>query len=73
MSFYVSLHSPPDFAPNFVPQWTARKGAAELYEACRRRGISLDEIEGCRYRRIGQIMRRIAAGDLAGALRQNAA
>jgi nucleoside-diphosphate-sugar epimerase len=59
--------------PSFVPQWTAHKGAAELYEAYRRRGISLEEIEGYRYRRIGQIKRRIAAGDLDGALRQYAA
>ena len=73
MSFYVSLHSPPDFAPNFVPQWTARKGASELYEAYRRQGISLEEIEGYRYRRIGQIKRRIAAGHLDGSLRRNAA
>src|SRR5262245_14456493 len=59
--------------PNFAPQWTARKGAAQLYEAYRDYGITLEEIEGYRYRRIGQIKRRIAAGDLDGALRQNAA
>ena len=72
MSFYVSLHSPPDFAPNFVPQWTARNGTSELYEAYRRRGIS-EETEGYRCRRIGKIKRRVAAGDLDGALRRNAA
>lgn len=58
--------------PNFVPQWTARKGAAELYEAYSDRGISLEEIEGYRYRRIGQIKRLLAAGDLDGALRWKA-
>jgi nucleoside-diphosphate-sugar epimerase len=59
--------------PNFAPQWTARKGAVELYEAYRDRGITLEEIEGYRYRRIGQIKRRLSAGELDGALRQKAA
>lgn len=54
--------------PNFVPQWTARKGAAQLYEAYKDRGISLEEIEGYRYRRIGQIKRLLAAGNLDSAL-----
>jgi dTDP-D-glucose 4,6-dehydratase len=54
--------------PNFAPQWTARKGAVELYEAFRDRAISLEEIEGYRYRRIGQIKRRLSAGELDGAL-----
>jgi len=55
--------------PNFVPQWTARKGAAQLFEAFKARGIALEEIEGFRYRRIGQIKRRLAAGELDDALR----
>jgi nucleoside-diphosphate-sugar epimerase len=59
--------------PNFVPQWTARRGAAQLYQAYRDRGISLEDIEGYRYRRIGQIKRRLGAGELDGALRQRAA
>jgi len=33
----------------------------------------LEEIEGYRYRRIGQIKRRLSAGDLDGALRRKAA
>ena len=59
--------------PNFVPKWTARKGAVELYDAYRRLGISLQEIEGYRYRRIGQIQRRLAAGEFDGALRKRVA
>lgn len=59
--------------PNFAPQWTARKGAGQLYEAYRDHGISLDEIEGYRYRRLGQIKRRLSAGDLDGSLRRKAA
>ena len=59
--------------PNFSPQWTARKGAAQLYKAYSDHGISLEEIEGHRYRRLGQIKRRLSAGDLDGMLRAKAA
>jgi nucleoside-diphosphate-sugar epimerase len=55
--------------PSFRPQWTARKGAAELYEAYKRRGISVEDIEGHRYRRIGEIKRLLSSGKLDGALR----
>jgi nucleoside-diphosphate-sugar epimerase len=43
--------------PGFEPQWTARDGARQLYDAFQSRGITLDEIEGWRFRRIGQIKR----------------
>jgi hypothetical protein len=59
--------------PNFTPKWTARKGAAQLYEAYRDRDISLEEIEGYLYRRLGQITRRLSAGDLDGMLHRRAA
>ena len=58
--------------PAFAPQWNARKGAAELYEAYRSRGISIDDIEGHRYRRIGQIKRLLSSGKLDTALRWKA-
>lgn len=59
--------------PSFKPQWTARKGAVQLYEAFRDRGITLDEIEGYRYRRLGQIKRELSEGRLDGTLRRRAA
>jgi len=55
--------------PAFRPQWNARKGATELYDAYMSRGLSIDEVEGHRYRRIGQIKRLLASGELDGALR----
>jgi nucleoside-diphosphate-sugar epimerase len=58
--------------PAFAPQWNARKGATELYEAYRSHGISVEDIEGHRYRRIGQIKRLLSAGKLDGALRWTA-
>jgi hypothetical protein len=55
--------------PSLVPQRTAPKGAAQLYEAYRDHGISLQERGGYRYRRICQTKRRLSAGDLDGELR----
>jgi len=50
--------------PAFQPQWDARRGAQELYEAYRRVGLQPDEFEGPRYRRIHHIKQLIDAGRL---------
>jgi nucleoside-diphosphate-sugar epimerase len=55
--------------PAFRPQWDARKGARQLYEAYRSVGLRLDDFEGSRYRRIDQIRRLLAEGDLGPDLR----
>jgi nucleoside-diphosphate-sugar epimerase len=55
--------------PEFQPRWTAREGARQLYEAFREARITLDDFEGWRYRRIGQIKRLLAAGRLDATLR----
>lgn len=46
--------------PEFKPQWNARKGAVELYEAYSESGITLEEFEGPRYQRIAHIKKLIA-------------
>ncbi|MCA9866298.1 MAG: SDR family oxidoreductase [Anaerolineae bacterium] len=55
--------------PEFKPQWTARKGAQELYEAYQRVGLQLEEFEGPRYRRIDHIKMLISEGRLDNRLR----
>jgi nucleoside-diphosphate-sugar epimerase len=55
--------------PAFEPQWTARDGARQLYEAFSEQKIMLDDIEGWRYRRIGQIKRLMDAAELGPDLR----
>jgi len=55
--------------PNFRPQWTARKGAQELYEAYRAVGLTAEDMERGRYVRISQIQRLQKAGRLDGSLR----
>jgi len=48
--------------PGFVPQWTARKGAQELYEAYHAAGLTWEDIESGRYVRIAQTRRILNAG-----------
>lgn len=55
--------------PEFQPQWDARKGAHQLYDAYRAIGLVLSDFEGPRYRRIDQIKQLMAAGELGPDLR----
>ena len=55
--------------PGFTPAWTARKGAQQLHEAFKEVGITLDEFEGWKYRRIGQIRQLMESGRLGPDLR----
>ena len=55
--------------PNFRPQWNARKGAQELYDAYRAAGLSAVELEQGRYIRISQIQKLMKAGCLDESLR----
>jgi nucleoside-diphosphate-sugar epimerase len=50
--------------PGFRPQWTARKGAQELYDAYRAAGLTREEVESGRYLRINNIERLLRAGKL---------
>jgi nucleoside-diphosphate-sugar epimerase len=55
--------------PDFKPQWNARRGAQELYEAYQKIGLTLEEFEGPKYQRIGHIKELIAEGRLDDTLR----
>jgi len=59
--------------PEYKPQWTARRGAQELYEAYQRVGLQVEEFEGPRYRRIDHIKMLMAEGRLDDRLRWHAA
>jgi nucleoside-diphosphate-sugar epimerase len=58
--------------PGFRPEWDARKGARQLYEAYRRIGLAVEDFEGPRYRRIDQIRQLVASGELGQDLRWKA-
>lgn len=55
--------------PEFKPQWDARKGAEELYGAYQKVGLTLDDFEGPRYKRIAHIQQLIQTGRLNEDLR----
>ncbi len=50
--------------PAFRPQWNARKGAQELYDAYRVVGLTRGDMESGRYVRLKQIQRLLKAGQL---------
>lgn len=55
--------------PNFKPQWTARQGAQELFDAYRKAGLTAADLNNGRYLRIRTIQRRLDAGELDNSLR----
>jgi nucleoside-diphosphate-sugar epimerase len=55
--------------PAFQPQWNARRGARELYEAYRKVGLRVEDFEGPRYKRIDHIQGLLATGRLNSDLR----
>jgi nucleoside-diphosphate-sugar epimerase len=55
--------------PGFKPQWDARRGAQELYTAYSKHGLTLDDFEGPRYKRIDHIKQLLGSGLLDATLR----
>lgn len=55
--------------PNFRPQWTARKGAQELYDAYRAAGLTCEDIQRGRFIRLAQIHCLQESGQLDNSLR----
>ena len=55
--------------PEFKPQWNVRKGAQELYEAYKATGLTLEEFEGKRFKRIDHVRMLIADGIIDNSLR----
>jgi nucleoside-diphosphate-sugar epimerase len=69
--YRVSFDKINKIVPAFRPQWTARKGARELYESYRAGGLKAADVDGGRYVRISEIRRLQQAGQLNGTLRWN--
>jgi nucleoside-diphosphate-sugar epimerase len=55
--------------PEFQPQWNARRGAQELYQAYQKYGVKLEEFEGPKYKRIDHIKQLLTSGQLDESLR----
>jgi nucleoside-diphosphate-sugar epimerase len=70
-SYKVDFSKIHNALPEFKPKWTARLGAKQLYEAFKKIGVTVDEFEGPRYRRITHIENRIKSGLLDNTLRRS--
>jgi nucleoside-diphosphate-sugar epimerase len=66
--YRVSCEKIKQMLPGFRPQWTARTGAQELYEAYRTVGLTRADVEQGRYFRINTIQRLLKSGQLDSAL-----
>ena len=55
---------------DFKPQWTVRRGIEQLYETFKRVGLTLDDFEGERFKRIAHIKGLIDRGVLDARLRR---
>jgi nucleoside-diphosphate-sugar epimerase len=55
--------------PGFQPQWTARKGAEQIYQKLSEVGLKLNEFEGPRYMRLAHLKEKISNNLLNSELR----
>jgi nucleoside-diphosphate-sugar epimerase len=55
--------------PGFRPQWTARQGVQELYQAYRAAGLTAEDVQLGRYTRIAQIQKLMRESQLDSSLR----
>ena len=68
-SYQVNFDKIRTVLPDFRPEWTARKGAAEVYAALRQAELTPEDFEGRRYRRIKHLLGLMEAGRLTTDLR----
>jgi len=68
-SYRVDFSKINETLPAFQPQWTARRGAEEVYRALHDAEISPEDFEGPRYRRIDHIKNLLRRGVLNDDLR----
>ena len=72
-NYRVDCELLPQTLPEYRPQWDARKGAQELYEAYRRADITLKDFEGSRFSRLAHLEELMAKGLVDRNLRVNPA
>jgi nucleoside-diphosphate-sugar epimerase len=59
----------PSVLRTFRPAWRVVPGARQLYDLYRKEGLTLEEFEGPKYQRIGQIKQLLAEGEIDETLR----
>src|ERR1700749_1621722 len=68
-SYRVNFDKIARVLPAFKPQWDARRGAEQLYNAYRQSNLTMEEFEGPRYQRISHVQKLINDGILADHMR----
>jgi nucleoside-diphosphate-sugar epimerase len=68
-SYRVSFEKIKTALPAFRPTWDAHAGAAQLYAAYKRRGLTLEEFEGPSFNRIAHVKMLLKDGLLDGDIR----
>jgi nucleoside-diphosphate-sugar epimerase len=68
-SYRVDFSKIKNTLPGFQPQWNIRRGAEEIYAACRESKLTLEDFEGPHYKRITHIRKLLRDGQLDSQLR----
>jgi nucleoside-diphosphate-sugar epimerase len=68
-SYRVDFSKMKQVLPDFKPTWNAERGAQELYDVYRTVGLTLEDFEGQRYKRIDHIKQLLGNGLLDTSLR----
>ncbi len=69
-SYRVDFSKITQTLPEFKPQWNARRGARQLHDAYKKVGVTLEEFEGPKYRRITHLENSVRKGLLDKTLRR---
>lgn len=69
-SYRVNFSKIKTALPAFQPQWDARRGAEQVYQAYLTTRLSVEEFEGPKYQRVGHLKKLMADGVLDHDLRQ---
>lgn len=68
-SYRVDFSKIKNHLPGFAPQWNVRRGAQELYDACREANLKWEDFDGPRFKRIIHVRKLLASGQLDSQLR----
>lgn len=69
-SYRVDFNKIAQELPGFKPKWTTSSGARELYDAFKKFGLALEDLEGSKYRRITHLEDSVCSGILDETLRR---
>jgi nucleoside-diphosphate-sugar epimerase len=72
-SYRVDFSKIKNHLPGFAPQWNVRRGAQELFDACRLANLKWEDFDGPRFKRIVHIRKLLASGQLDSQLRWTSA